>query len=395
VGAYFHSHPKGTPDAAINVINKDHPATEFLPDRWERTDEWYNYKSFNREVTVLAKLDESTYEGGNMGDDHPTAWYHEYDGGRAFYTGGGHTDEAYSEDLFMRHVWAGIEWSMGANRRNYDKASAMKVPDESRFVKTVMHQGMDEPMELDFLPDGRIIYIQRKGEIYVHDPETGFTKLITKLPVHYKFEDGLLGMALDPDFKKNHWIYLYYSPIGDKPVQHLSRFLFLADSLFTTEEKVLLTVDVQREECCHSGGSVQFGPDRLLYLSTGDDTNPFESNGYSPADERPGRGPWDAQKSSANTQDLRGKILRIRPLANGTYEIPEGNLFQADGSEGRPEIYVMGCRNPFRISIDSETGYVYWGDVGPDAGEATARGPQGHDELNQAKEPGFYDGLIL
>ena len=107
-------------------------------------------------------------------------------------------------------------------------------------------------------------------------------------------------------------------------------------------------------------------------------------------DERPDREPWDAQKSSANTHDLRGKILRIRPTADGGYTIPKGNLFPQNGAKGRPEIYVMGCRNPWRISVDQKSGIVYWGDVGPDARDDTPRGSRGYDEINQAKRAGNF-----
>ena len=86
-------------------------------------------------------------------------------------------------------------------------------------------------------------------------------------------------------------------------------------------------------------------------------------------DERPGRSPWDSQKSAANPNDLRGKIYRIHPEADGTYTIPKGNLFPPGTPGTRPEVYVMGNRNPFRISIDQKTGYLYWGEVGPDAVE--------------------------
>jgi cytochrome c len=155
---------------------------------------------------------------------------------------------------------------------------------------------------------------------------------------------------------------------------------------------MILEVAVQREECCHTGGSIEFDEKGLLYLSTGDNTNPFESEGYSPSDERPGRSAWDAQKSSANTMDLRGKILRIQVHEDGSYSCPKDNLFTGEsGLVGRPEIYVMGCRNPFRISIDSRRNLLFWGEVGPDAGEPdTARGPQGHDEVNRAKKAGFF-----
>ena len=106
-----------------------------------------------------------------------------------------------------------------------------------------------------------------------------------------------------------------------------------------TSEQVIIEIPTQREECCHAAGSLEFGPNGNLFISTGDNTSPRESDGFSPSDEREGRGPFDAQKYSSNTNDLRGKILRIKPTADG-YEIPKGNLFAADGSEGRPEIYV-------------------------------------------------------
>src|SRR5690606_6122145 len=127
-----------------------------------------------------------------------------------------------------------------------------------------------------------------------------------------------------------------------------------------------------------------------LYLSTGDNTNPHGSNGYSPSDERPGREAWDAQKSSANTNDLRGKIIRIKPQPDGSYTIPEGNLFPKGTAGTRPEIYTMGCRNPYRISVDQATGILYWGEIGPDAGEDGEQGPRVYDEINQARKPGNY-----
>ncbi|MEL6652488.1 MAG: PQQ-dependent sugar dehydrogenase, partial [Bacteroidota bacterium] len=144
-----------------------------------------------------------------------------------------------------------------------------------------------------------------------------------------------------------------------------------------------------RKTCCHSGGSITFDQEGNLWLSTGDNTSSKESNGYTPIDTRPGRGPYDAQKSSANTNDLRGKILRITPNDYGSYDVPDGNLFPKDGSQGRPEIFVMGARNPFRIAVD-QRGYVYWGDVGPDAGQDGRYGPQSYDEWNQARNPGFF-----
>jgi cytochrome c len=115
VGAYFKSHPNNpnVRKATIDVVDQKHISTKHLPKRWERSDEWYNYKSIIPSVKVLAKLDEKSYEGGENGDEHNIAWYQEFDGGRAFYTGGGHTDETYSEPLFRQHLLGGILYVMG------------------------------------------------------------------------------------------------------------------------------------------------------------------------------------------------------------------------------------------------------------------------------------------
>ncbi|MBA4745464.1 MAG: ThuA domain-containing protein [Muricauda sp.] len=114
VGGYFVSHPNdpNVRQAKIDVVSKAHPSTEHLQDSWTRTDEWYNFKDLNPEVTVLLNLDETTYEGGTNGSNHPIAWYHEFDGGRAFYTGGGHTEDSYDEPMFRNHLLGAIEWCL-------------------------------------------------------------------------------------------------------------------------------------------------------------------------------------------------------------------------------------------------------------------------------------------
>lgn len=112
VGAYFSSHPQ-IQDARVQVVNKAHPSTEFLPDVWQRRDEWYNFKSLQPGITVLCNLDEQSYSGGTNGANHPIAWYHEFDGGRAWYTAGGHTSESYKEPLFLKHILGGIKYAIG------------------------------------------------------------------------------------------------------------------------------------------------------------------------------------------------------------------------------------------------------------------------------------------
>lgn len=324
-------------------------------------------------------------------EDGIISWHRNISGGSAFFIAGEKVSDALSSTKEKELVAEGIDYTIGDNQINYDLATSQRVPEDNRFVKHTLVPGpLDEPTELTVLPNGKVVFIQRKGEVKMYYPDEEKVKTIAKLDVHTKFEDGLLGIAKDPDYYHNNWIYLYYSPVGEEPVQHLSRFLLLNDSLIMSSEKLILKVPVQRQECCHTGGSIAFGPDGNLYLSTGDDTNPFKSDGYAPIDERPGHAPFDAQGSSGNTNDLRGKILRISVHDDATYSIPDGNLFPKDGSTGRPEIYVMGLRNPYRISVDQKTGWLYWGDVGPDAREDSERGPRGYDAVKQAKEAGNY-----
>lgn len=115
VGAYFESHPNNpnVRKAKLKVLKKNHPSTVHLEDIWIRDDEWYNYKSINPDIKVLITLDESSYEGGTNGANHPIAWYHEFDGGRIFYTGGGHTKESYDEPAFRKHLLGGIFYCLG------------------------------------------------------------------------------------------------------------------------------------------------------------------------------------------------------------------------------------------------------------------------------------------
>lgn len=269
---------------------------------------------------------------------------------------------------------------------------SVKKPDPNRFSKVVLDNDLNEPMELSIADDGIIYYIERVGHLNKYDPVKNKKSRITTLNIRNSAEDGLLGLALDPDFLKNHWIYLYFgNPIlnGNEYTNVLARFELTEKGLSNKIE--LLHVPVIPEGISHSAGSLVFDKKGNLYLSTGDNTNPFESGGYSPSDDNVGRIKFDALKSSANTNDLRGKILRIHPELDGTYTIPDGNLFPKGMHGTRPEIYVMGCRNPFRISVDNHMGFVYWGEVGPDAGRDNPnRGPKGYDEINQARKAGNF-----
>ena len=160
-GAYFQSHPKQQ-TAKLIVNDNTHPSTNHLPAVWERYDEWYNFKKApGNEVKVLISIDEKSYEGGIHGDSHPMAWYHDYDGGRAFYTELGHTNESFAEPLFMQHLLGGIKYAMGNNvKLDYSKAKSYLVPDEDRFTKNILAGGMfDEPTEMAILPNFDILVV--------------------------------------------------------------------------------------------------------------------------------------------------------------------------------------------------------------------------------------------
>ncbi len=256
-----------------------------------------------------------------------------------------------------------------------------------------------DPMELAVAADGRVLWAERAGAVKMWKPDSKTTVTVGMIKVFDGLEDGMLGIALDPGFTKTGWIYLNHSLPGTTKdadgkkagVIRVSRYTLKNDALDMESEKTVLDVPTQREECCHVGGSLGFDKMGNLYVAIGDNTNPFDSDGFSPHDERPGRSPWDSQKSSANMNDLRGGISRIHPEPDGTYTIPKGNLF-APGTPGtRPEVYVKGTRNGFRLAVDQRTGILYWGDVGPDAGGLDPkRGPGGFDAVMQAKKPGFF-----
>ena len=413
VGGYFLSHP-GINDTfpniqpgILNVVDKDNIATKFLPAEWKKTDEFYSYKKLSKDTKILLKIDEKSYHGGANGDNHPMAWYHEYDGGRAFYTALGHTKESYAEDLYLKHILGGIQYAIGENKElDYSKVKTQIPPEDNRFTKVQLAQGeFYEPTEMTVLPNLDILVTQRRGEIMLYKSDTKKVKQVGFLNAYFKTstpgvnaEEGVLGLAKDPDFAKNNWIYIYYSPI-DSSVNRLSRFTFKNDTLDNASEKTILEVKSQREICCHTGGSIAFGPDKLLYFSAGDNSTPFDepkakyvNSGFAPLNDFSPNVQYDARRSAGNTNDLRGKIMRIRVKDDGSYEIPDGNLFPKGTAKTRPEIYVMGNRNPYRISVDQKNSNLYWGEVGPDANNDSlaTRGPRGYDEVNQARKAGYF-----
>lgn len=290
--------------------------------------------------------------------------------------------------------------------------------DWTNYEKVLLTKNVGEPIDLAVLPDGRILHTARNGDVRLTDPATGVTTVTNTLPVYANSEDGLQAVAIDPDFEENNWVYLVYAPldidgdgVADTPtgsapntlpagqdesywdrwvgVNRLSRFQWTGSGIDLATEQKIIDVEVQRGQCCHVGADMDWDADGNLYLTTGDNTPASTpgANGFAPNNDAPGMNPgFDSRRGAGNTNDLRGKILRFHVEEDGSYTIPEGNLFPVGTEKTRPEIFIMGVRNPFRFEVDPETNSISWGDYGPDATKAVAdsagRGPMGYVEWN-------------
>ena len=404
-GGYF-AENAGVKKGKVTVVDSKHSSTKEFTNGLELNEEWNTYRKFNTDVKVLLNVNKEVFANPAEIKEAPISWYHDYDGGRAFYTGFGHEEAIFSDAAVLKHILGGIQYAIGDNYvLDYKKAKSVHAPAEGEFQKVALAVGeFSEPTEMAILPNLDILIAQRRGELMLVDNKTNKVTQVGLLDVYHKTEvpnvnaeEGFMGLTLDPNFAKNNYIYAFYSP-KDTSVNRLSRFVFKDNKLDLASEKVVLQFYSQRNICCHTGGSLAFGNDNILFLSTGDNSTPFDeggqkfvSNGFSPRDTRAGHEQYDVSRTSGNSNDLRGKILRIKIKEDGTYDIPEGNLFAKGQENTKPEIYVMGNRNPYRISIDKKTGYLYWGEVGPDANEDVAnRGPRGYDEVNQARKAGFF-----
>lgn len=393
IGAYFDTHPP-TQQVTFRRIDSTHPATEFMPDSISRTEEMYNFQMVNPAINLLVTADEKTYTGGVMGDNHPAVWYHDYDGGRSFYTSWGHEKKAWSEPLYLRQISTALQWVMRSDNLkplNYNKS----IPEQNRFIRHELISAMDEPIQMAILKNGNVFIAQRRGSILLFEAEKGTSRNIGTIPVLSAYEDGLLGIAADPNFEKNGFIYVFYAEPGAKDSvsdYRISRFNITENILDLKSEKILIQIPHQNADGIHTGGGMMFDPrgNGDLFITVGDNTSP-RATLYAPLDERPGRELFNAQRTSANTNDLRGKILRIHPEPSGSYTIPKGNLFPVGTANTRPEIYSMGHRQPWRLSMDTKTGWLYEGEVGPDAPtDSVNRGPMAYDEFNQIRKPGNF-----
>src|SRR5258706_198325 len=261
-GAYFNGHP-GNPNVrkgSYRVLDTTHVSTQGLPTRFDREDEFYNFKSIDPTIHVLIEIDEKSYEGGTNGEHHPMSWYHDFAGGRAWYTNMGHTEATYTEPLFLQHLLGGLRYAMGTGTIDFNRAR----PEENRFTRVVLAEKLDEPIELAVLPDERVLFIERHGYVNLYKPSEASARVrrIATIPVSTKYadssqaEDGLLGLAVDPNFAANGWVYMYYSPAGPDAKNVLARFTMRGDSLDVSSKIGLLAIPTQRLACCHTGGSI-------------------------------------------------------------------------------------------------------------------------------------------
>jgi glucose/arabinose dehydrogenase len=454
LGTTMPAHPAAPQTATAHVSDRNHPSTRDLPDTIQHSDEHY---SFDRSVRgthhVLVTLDETSYDplaephgGGNppavaMGNDHPISWCRLYDGGRIWATAMGHFPELYTanggDNYLIDHLVGGVQWVAGVAGTEGDCGGTVW----SNFRRTILSTDVQGPVGLDVADDGTVYWteigeqgMESEGRLEMWDPDSGETTLVhtflTRADALSTSEDGVLGMALDPDFESNRQVFVYYSPRGEDeewPVvgmghalgyNRLSRLTLDAAGTSVVDEQPILDVPKVKVAAdgdgignpgspnwpAHTGGAgVDFDSDGNLYLGVGDDVNPFGTgqNGYAPMDQQYEHR-YDARNTAANTNDLRGKVLRIDPLEEiepgaepgigATYAIPEGNMFPVGTADTRPEIYAMGFRQPFTVQADpAQPGTIVVGEYGPDSATNNAnRGPAGIVEWNHITEPGFF-----
>ena len=276
----------------------------------------------------------------------------------------------FISNQFMNPAF-GLAIALAATGARADIPAGCSAVTEAEFTTTTVVNraaGLDEPIKMDFDPISKdvvdIYWVERKGAVKRYDATAKAVVVLGTVAHNDEFESGVTGIILDKAFKTNKRVYIYYS-FGNATAFEfrLGRFVLGADGkLDVGSEKVVLKIPAGFKKM-HTGGAMAWDPAGNLYLTIGENEGGFG-------------GP-------ANTNDLRGKILRIHPEEDGSYTVPDGNLFAKGMAKTKPEIYVMGVRNAYSMSYDPNTKGIVWGDVGPDGTGVT-------EEDNFAKAPGNY-----
>jgi glucose/arabinose dehydrogenase len=230
-----------------------------------------------------------------------------------------------------------------------------------------------------------VYFTERLGRVRKFDSKTGTVSTLASIPLQIdagNSSDGVMGIALDPGFKSNHRLYLYYTYVSaSEKSWRVSRFeLNSAHTILDPASEIPVLKIPIRPGSKHPGGAMKFDAYGDLWIGTGND--------YQDGSDYP-------LFSSPNTNDLRGKILRIHPKPDGTYSIPDGNLFAPGTARTKPEIYVMGSRNPYTLTLDPVRRWLLWGDIGPDTKDfngdpMNSGGPEKTEEYDLAKAAGNY-----
>jgi cytochrome c len=280
---------------------------------------------------------------------------------------------------------------------------------QANFTKVVVvdktkDANMDEIIRFAVAKNGDVYYAERAGNIKVaknggavvkighvdvYPPTEKLNKPASAVYNNVNNELGLVGLALDNDFETNHFIYVNYQAHTVNEAR-ISRFTVNADVLDMASEKILVKWEIQKDYCCHTGGDLTMDAKGDLWSTIGNNTMNRNNDNDALAYVDESIAGANDQGHAANSNDLRGKLIRIHPNADGTASIPAGNfkdyfksMYTADElAKIKPEIYAMGMRNPYTVAVDNVKGWAAWGDVGPDIGKAT-------EEWNLITKPGF------
>jgi glucose/arabinose dehydrogenase len=307
-----------------------------------------------------------------------------------------------------------------ASAQTWTYPGCKDVTDADFTYTTIVHRGQQpdpnlaEPDKMDFDMDAQgnvdIYYTEiRPGNIKRYSAATRTVKTLVKLPnwglgSDYtvmkngnNVEEGVTGIALDPDFKKNHYLYIHWSPLPNNlEVFRISRFTVTGDTILMSSEKVVLEIPAQRQSCCHTGGAMQFDAYGDLWIAQGANGGRSGTNTTTPPEGMDENKKYESEEwGASSTHGLRGSILRIHPTEDGKYTIPAGNFGDyffkqtgkpeyADTSKVLPEIFIKGNRNPYSLALDPVRRWVAWGDIGPDVLSGGVR-----EELNLRRTPGF------
>lgn len=294
--------------------------------------------------------------------------------------------------MLTTSILVGCSDNKGNVNSDVYNAAYNESPEDNRFTYNVVIDELDEPFQLEFDQQGYVYWIERKGAVKRINESTSQVDELGTLPLHDGRAPGLIGILLDKDFEKSRHLYLYYSAFGDEGNMRLSRFTLKDDGTIDMDSEVkVLEVPWEQPDSSHIGGGMTWDDEGNLYLSIGGGTAYSDYEPIHYLNNEDSTDIHDGARAAGNTNDLRGTILRITPQSDGRYTIPQGNLFAEGTSDTRPEIYVMGNRNPWRLSIDTQTGYLHWVEVGPDAGvDSEEYGSMGYDELEVARQSGNH-----